>query len=96
MASGRYLGESDPEGMALNKNKYIFLSESSIRRSSGESWLEILQRWSVQCPQCQEIWLVIGAHENDRYVCKNCGHAFAIKLSSARKNVSGEVKQGTV
>jgi len=75
--------------MTPKKNKFIVLSEHN-KRGSGESWREILKRSSVQCPQCREMWLVIGAQENDRYVCKNCGHAFAIKLSRAPQKISNE------
>jgi len=51
----------------------------------GERWFEVLRRWLVQCPQCSEVWLVVGAHEKDRYVCKDCGHSFTIRLSAATK-----------
>ena len=43
-----------------------------------KSWLVTLRRWLVQCPQCTEIRLVVGARENDRYKCKQCGHNFTI------------------
>ena len=69
--------------MATTSNKYIVLSESNTEKRAGESWREILDRWLVRCPQCREQWLVIGARENDRYVCKDCGHGFPIKLSVA-------------
>jgi transposase-like protein len=36
---------------------------------------------------------VIGARENDRYVCKDCGHGFAIKLSLAAKGTADEMKR---
>ena len=78
--------------MATN-NKYIVLSESNTEEKQGESWCEILPRWLVRCPQCLEHWLVIGARENDRYVCKDCGHGFAIKVSVASKTASDEVKR---
>jgi transposase-like protein len=32
----------------------------------------------VQCPQCSEVRLVVGARKNDQYVCKDCGHSFTI------------------
>ena len=79
--------------MATTSNKYIVLSESNRNKKQGESWREILQRCLVRCPQCQEQWLVIGARENDPYVCKDCGHGFSIKLSVASKTISDEVKR---
>lgn len=79
--------------MATTSNKYIVLSESNTEKQQGESWREILQRWLVRCPQCQGQWLVIGARENDGYVCKDCGHGFSIKLSVASKTASDEVKR---
>jgi ribosomal protein S27AE len=72
--------------MALPENEYIVLSEGKFTKRRGENWLEILRRWLVQCPNCAEVRLVVGAHENDRYVCKDCGHGFAIKLSIATKD----------
>ena len=74
-------------------NKYIVLSASDTEEKQGESWREILSRWLVRCPQCLEQWLVIGVRENDQYVCKDCGHGFAIKLSVASKIASDEVKR---
>ncbi len=45
-------------------------------------WPETLRRWFVRCPRCTEVWLVAGAREDDRHVCKGCGHGFAIRLSA--------------
>ena len=67
--------------MATTSNKYIVLSEGNTEKKQGESWREVLHQWLVRCPQCHAHWLVIGARENDRYVCKECGHGFPIKLS---------------
>ena len=78
--------------MSITSNKYIVLPESNTEKTQGESWHETLNRWLVRCPQCEEQWLVIGARENDRYVCKDCGHGFSIKLSVASKTASDEVK----
>ena len=66
--------------MAIEDN-YIVLQKGGVEKRKGESWLEILKRWLVECPQCAEIWLVVGARENDRYICKDCGHGFAIQFS---------------
>ena len=66
--------------MATTRNKFIVLAKGNIERKSGESWPEILHRWFVRCPNCEAQWLVIGVRENDRHVCKDCGHGFAIKL----------------
>jgi transposase-like protein len=43
-----------------------------------QRWLMTLRRWLVQCPQCTEVRLVVGARENDRYKCKQCSHDFTI------------------
>jgi transposase-like protein len=67
--------------MALNENRYIVLPRGRVEKRAGESWLEILKRWLVECPQCAQVWLVVGARENEPYVCKDCGHGFAIKFS---------------
>lgn len=77
--------------MITTRHKYTVLSEHNTEKRSSESWREILHRWLVRCPQCQEMWLVIGASENDRYVCKDCGHGFVIKLAIEPKRTSDEV-----
>jgi transposase-like protein len=76
---------------AITSTKYIVLSESNTEKRPGESWREILIRWLVRCPQCQAQWLVVGARENDLYVCKDCGHGFAIKLSVTSNSASDDV-----
>ena len=43
---------------------------------------EILRRRFVRCPLCAEDWLVVGAREGDRHLCKGCGHGFRIRLST--------------
>ncbi len=42
----------------------------------------MLRRWLIECPRCAEVWLVVGARENDRHVCKDCGHDFVVKFSA--------------
>lgn len=68
--------------MAVRENEYIVLLETTTGKRPGERWLERLRKWLVQCPQCAEVRLVVGAKENDRYVCKDCGHRFIIKSSA--------------
>ena len=71
--------------MAVPENQYIVLPETIDGKKQGERWFEVLRRWLVKCPQCAEVRLVVGAHENDEYVCKNCRHRFTIKFSEAKK-----------
>lgn len=66
--------------MALSENELIVSTRPAPVKKAAESWLEALHRWLVQCPRCSQVRLVVGAQENDRYVCKDCGHCFAIKL----------------
>lgn len=68
--------------MAFGGKSYVVLTEGDTGKSvrAGESWLEMLRRWIVECPGCSELWLIVGARENDPYVCKTCGHAFSIRL----------------
>ena len=72
--------------MGLRENAYVVLSEGRPIKKAGESWLEILRRRLVECPRCAEVWLVVGARENDRYVCKGCGHGFAISFMVTPKD----------
>ena len=70
-------------GLGLNEHK-----DQRSGKGAGENWLEKLKQWLVQCPQCSEVRLVVGAHENDRYVCKDCGHSFDITRSIATKTAT--------
>jgi len=74
--------------MGLGRSEYLSLTDTRTRKAAGESWLELLRQWLVQCPQCSEVRLVVGAHEGDRYVCKDCGHSFSINRSIAPKDNS--------
>jgi transposase-like protein len=74
--------------MARNDNEYIVLPGGGTEKKLGQSWLEILKRWLVECPQCAEVWLVVGARENDPYICKDCGHSFAIKFTITASDIS--------
>jgi transcription elongation factor Elf1 len=73
--------------MAVPENQYIVLPETTDGKKRGERWIEVLRRWLVECPQCSEVRLVVGAHENDEYVCKDCGHRFRIEFSVAAKEL---------
>ncbi len=64
--------------MAVPENQHIVLPETIVGKKPGERWSEVLRRWLVKCPQCLEVRLVVGAQENDQYVCKDCGHNFTI------------------
>jgi rRNA maturation endonuclease Nob1 len=69
----------------------VFADEGGGGRS-GEGWASILRRWLVECPQCTQVWLIVGARENDRHVCKDCGHGFVLSLSATRSiNQGGSV-----
>jgi rRNA maturation endonuclease Nob1 len=70
--------------MGLGPGEHIALTAPERRKGAGEKWLEMLRQWLVRCPQCSEIRLVVGAHEEDRYICKDCGHSFVIDLKSRR------------
>jgi hypothetical protein len=61
--------------MASSSNALQHISESD---GAEKSWLVTLRRWLVQCPQCTEVRLVVGARENDRYKCRQSGHDFTI------------------
>ncbi len=70
--------------MKLGPGEHIAQGAVEARRDPGDNWLEMLKQWLVQCPQCSEVRLVVGAHEIDRYICKNCGHSFVIGFQSIR------------
>ena len=70
--------------MGLGPSEHITLGAHEVKKGARENWLEMLRQWLVECPQCSEVWLVVGAHEKDRYTCKDCGHSFVIGFSIAR------------
>lgn len=74
--------------MALAETKYVVLSDGGFTKRPRGSWRETLRRWLVQCPNCGEARLVVGARENERYTCKDCGHSFAIRISVAASDLS--------
>ena len=75
--------------MSLAETEYVVFQEHELTKQATESLPEILRRWLVKCPQCAEVRLVVGARENERYVCRDCGHSFIIKFSGDA-NDSGE------
>jgi len=68
--------------MAVHESDYIVLLNTTAQKQRGQKWVERLRQWLVQCPRCSEVRLVVGARENDRYVCKDCGHSFTIRFSA--------------
>jgi hypothetical protein len=64
----------------------VVLTEGGPVKRADESWSKILRRWLVECPRCSEVWLVVGARENDRHLCKGCGHSFAVRFLIAPEN----------
>ena len=69
--------------MRLGNSDYVTRADTGAGKVSGGRWLEMLRQWLVQCPQCREVRLVVGAREIDRYVCKDCGHSFFISRSNS-------------
>jgi hypothetical protein len=53
-------------------------------RRGVEGWPAMLRRWLVECPRRAQVWLAVGARENDRHVCKECNHGFVISRGAAR------------
>jgi hypothetical protein len=77
--------------MSLAEIKYVVFPEHELTEHARQSVPEILRRWLVKCPQCAEVRLVVGARENERYVCKDCGHSFTVRLSvAANDDLSNE------
>ena len=72
--------------MGLGASEHIARRTPETGKGGGESWSEMLKHWLVQCPQCSEVRLVVGAHEKDRYICKDCGHSFIIGLNRDGKS----------
>ena len=60
----------------------IALTSPQTRKGARKKWREMLKQWLVQCPECSEVRMVVGAHEKERYICKDCGHSFVIGFQS--------------
>jgi transcription elongation factor Elf1 len=67
--------------MALAETKYVVFSERELNKRATENLPQSLRRWLVECPQCAEVRLVVGARDNEPYVCKDCGESFNIELN---------------
>jgi hypothetical protein len=77
--------------MGLKGTGYVVLPDEVAGKRGREGWPAMLRRWLVECPQCAEVWLVVGAREQDRHVCKDCGHGFAVRFSrSPRVETRGD------
>jgi hypothetical protein len=76
--------------MGIKETGYVIQSDGGAgeRRRRRDGWLDSLRRWLVECPQCAEVWLIVGARDNDGHTCKKCGHGFTIRLSVP----TGEIK----
>ena len=56
----------------------------------------------MKCPQCSEVRLVVGAQENDQYVCDDCGgkekvhplNNLAVEITARVKNNTGRKING--
>jgi hypothetical protein len=80
--------------MVLNESLDVVSPDSRPVRRGDESRSETLRRRFVECPQCAEVWLVVGARENDRHVCKGCGHGFAVRFPDAPEDDLPPVGRG--
>ena len=69
--------------MGLQETAHAVQPGNVAAEKGRESWLGKLRRWLVECPRCAEVWLVVGARENERHVCKDCGHRFTIRPQAA-------------
>jgi hypothetical protein len=84
MLAGSYAaGTQTRRHMGIKEAGYVVPSDGRAgeRRRRRDGWLDSLRRWLVECPQCAEVWLIVGARDNDSHVCKECGHSFTIKVS---------------
>ena len=81
--------------MSLAETKYVVFQEHERKKQAPESLPETLRRWLVRCPQCTEARLVVGARENERYVCRDCGHSFTISRNAEERRGIDDVIQRT-
>lgn len=60
------------------------------RRGVGGGRTAALRGHLVDCPRCAAVWLIPGAREDDRHVCKDCGEGFVVRFQ--RETEGGSVK----
>ena len=80
LSTNRATDSKTERDMGASEIGYIVLPEGGAGKRVGAGWLERLRRWLVECPQCAAVWLVVGAREDDGYICKDCGHGFVIRF----------------
>ena len=50
-----------------------------IRRH--KHWREMISRWMLRCPACDERWFVMNVQEGESHICKTCHHSFVVNRS---------------
>ena len=58
-----------------------------------KAWQSLIQRVALDCPRCNQTWLILGAdHRDHPYICKACGHSFKIedRHRAMKKRASGD------
>jgi transposase-like protein len=40
---------------------------------------EQVRRNALQCPHCQQLWLVLNVRSQEPYRCKSCGRSFVVQ-----------------
>jgi transposase-like protein len=48
-----------------------------VRDDNG--WRSMVQRAALDCPCCNQTWLIIGVDKSHPYTCKACGYSFRIE-----------------
>jgi hypothetical protein len=80
--------------MGRERTEQSILAGEGTAGRKGESWPAMLRRGLIECPRCAQVWLVVGACENDRHVCKDCGHGFVVSLPATRDGRPAAVGRG--
>lgn len=47
-----------------------------------EDWRQVFRDSTYRCPQCGQIWLLMGMRDNETYTCRSCGCSFATDESN--------------
>ena len=65
--------------MSASVRDRLQTAHNPTEKGTRKGWREIVERWTLRCPQCRQAWLAVGVKPNKQHRCKSCNHSFATK-----------------
>jgi hypothetical protein len=71
-----YLRDEYGIGSLIRDESEKASSMTSTSRADRSSLLPV--DLAIHCPNCTQVWLVLGLEPGDSHICKSCGHSFKV------------------